>query len=123
MRRTLPFVALWFAAGAAATVAWLGVAGERPADRQRRTPTPERQGDAGELAAAEGTPTTTTDRRPPASTDHDDHDHAASPARRSDHHAPAVAPPRRHHRHPRPPVTRTYDLVGGTATLRFSPPA
>ena len=128
MRRPLGFVLLWFLAGAAATtVAWLGVStvsdqlagsGSHP---DPLTPEEIRS----EVAADEGPdPTTTTTTAPvgPASTTTT----TAAPVGRPSTAttvAPAVPPPTPTTAPPPPaqPVTRSYDLEGGTATLRVSP--
>jgi hypothetical protein len=125
VRRTLPFVALWFVTGAlAAAVATAGVA---VVDDQLTSPRPaplSAEQVRREVAASSATSTTASDGGVATTT---------TTRRRSDEvtstttaagtgadggptattTTPPAAPAA-------PPETRTYDLVGGTATLRFS---
>jgi hypothetical protein len=117
VRRTVTFVALWLLAGAAAaTVAWLGVSSvsdELAGSSSHPDPLSDEEIRA-ELAEAASTttsapptsvtiPTTTTTTRGTTPT-------SAPPPATTTSAPPSVAA-----------TTRSYDLVGGTVTLRFSP--
>jgi hypothetical protein len=124
VRRTLSYLAAWFAAGVAAVLlagAGLGMVG-RQVTGSRPAPLSAEQVRA-ELAAAEATSTTTSSTTPttaPSTTTTTgsttsttvqpptDGGPAGSSTTTT---APVVAPP---------PTTRSYDLVGGTVTVRFS---
>jgi len=120
MRRTIGFVALWFFAGAVATtVAWLGVS--TVSDQLAGSgshPDPLSADEIRDLAATPGTSTTgapdptgsTTTTSPPTRGTSTPSTTAVTPP------PPTTGPPQ-----PVQPVTRSYDLEGGTATLRFSP--
>ena len=133
MRRTLPFVAVWFAAGAlAAAIATAGVAvvddqltSSRPPPlsaqqvRDALADGDRAQSSAGTTSttAAEGSTTSTT-AGPSRSAGDDEVGSGDTGGARP------VEPTTTTARAPAPSpaaVTRTYDLVGGTATLRFSP--
>ena len=115
VRRTATLVALWFAAGVAATaVAWWGVStvSEQLAGSGAHPAPLTAEDIREELAAASTTttpaaPATTTTTsvptQPPVTT-------TTAPV------APATTVPAGAQ-----PVTRSYDLVGGSATVRFSP--
>jgi hypothetical protein len=125
VRRTLPFVALWFVAGAAAAgIATAGVAvvndqltGSRPSPLSAAEV--RQQAAAAEDAATTtstgsttsttepGGSTTTTTARPGAGTTGGT-DGGPDPTATTTSASPTS-------------VTRTYELVGGTATIRFSP--
>jgi hypothetical protein len=119
MRRTIGFVALWLAAGVAATtVAWLGVSTVRDelAGSQSHPDPLSAEEISDELAAAPSTtlledaPTvssTTTTVASPSSTTTTTTVVAPAPPT-------TVAPPDES-------VVRSYDLVGGDVTFRFSP--
>lgn len=123
MRRTIGFVVLWFVAGAVATtVAWLGVStvsdqlagsGSHPDPLSDDEISAELAGTASSTTSTSGpegggssTSTTATTVPPPTTTTTE----RSQPAVTTTVAPPAVQP-----------VTRTYDLEGGTATLRFSP--
>ncbi len=123
MRRTLPFVALWFVAGAlAAGIATAGVAmvndqltGSRPAPLSAAEVRREAAASSATSTTGEGSTSTasgssqgsTTSTTSPGGTG--GVDDGGTAVDRTTTTAPSP-----------PPVTRTYDLVGGTATLRFS---
>ena len=130
MRRTLPFVALWFVAGAAAAgIATAGVAvvndqltGSRPAPlsaaevRQQAGATPATSTtDTTErpttTTTAPAGPTTTTSVGTSGTTGSTDGGGSGGPTPAS---PPATSAPAA-------AVTRTYELVGGTTTIRFAP--
>ena len=120
MRRTVGFVVLWFAAGAAATtVAWLGVATVSDQLAGSGSHPDPLTGDeiAAELAAG---PSTTTTALPDATTSTtvvspiDGTTTTTTTPTTVAPPATTVAPP------PVQPIRRSYDLDGGTATLRFS---
>jgi hypothetical protein len=122
MRRTVVYLAAWFAAGVAAVLlagAGLGMVG-RQVTGSRPAPLSAQQVRQ-ELAATEATSTTTTTATtvpttsttagsPTTSTTVEPAD--GGPAGSPTTTSTSVASP--------PPTTRSYDLVGGTATLRFS---
>jgi hypothetical protein len=132
MRKTVPYVAAWFVAGVAAValasagVAAVGqqVTGSRPA--------PLSANEVRELAA-DGTSTTTTTTASPTTTAPRTATTTApgagsggsgptgtgssgTPGGGSPTTTPTTAPPPP----PPAPTTRTYNLIGGTATLQFS---
>jgi hypothetical protein len=123
MRRTIGLVALWFAAGAAAaTVAWLGVStvsdqlagsGSHPDPLSAEEISAELAAEATSTSTtgttlAGGAETTSTTSTLPAGASTTTTVAAPPPPPPSE--APSAAP-----------VTRSYDLVGGRTTLRFSP--
>ena len=134
MRKTVPYVAAWFVAGVAAVVvASLGVSmvsrqvtGSRPAplsagEITERLTTAEDPGTASTTTTtttAPVGPTATVDPGAPTTTAG-----GGSPTTAGGGSGPpgtvptttTTAPPP-----PAPPTTRTYPLVGGTTTLRFS---
>jgi len=124
MRRTLGFVLLWFLAGAAATtVAWLGVStvSDQLAGSGSHPDPLSSDEIQSEVAADEGPDVTTTTTAPVAPTSTT----TAAPVVRTtpttaapvvQPQTPTTAPPAAAE-----PITRSYDLEGGTATLRFSP--
>ena len=120
MRRTLTFVALWLLAGAAAaTVAWLGVSSvsdELAGSASHPEPlTAEEIRD--EVAA--GSSTTTTPGAPttaPVTTST-----TADGTTPTTAATPTTTPATTTTRPPVAATTRSYDLVGGTVTLRFAP--
>jgi hypothetical protein len=127
MRRTVGFVALWFVAGVAATtVAWLGVSTVSDQLAGSGSHPDPLSGDqiSDELAAAPDStttvpldPTTTT----PSPTTTTTTARPAGTGATTSTTVP-VAPPTT--TAPPPPtqaVTRSYDLEGGTTTLRFTP--
>jgi hypothetical protein len=125
VRRTLPFVALWFVTGAlAAAVATAGVA---VVDDQLTSPRPaplSAEQVRRELVASSATSTTTSDGRVattttigPGPAEVTTTTSAAGGTGGDGGPTATTAPP------PAPSArseTRTYDLVGGTATVRFS---
>jgi hypothetical protein len=124
VRRTVPYLAAWFAAGAVAvTVASAAVAvvGD-PVTDGRQAPLSAEQ--VRELAAA-AEATTTTTAGPSVTTTTTTTPPSTTPTTVGG--GPTVRPgtsPATTTTTPRPPpiaVTRTYNLVGGTATLRFGP--
>jgi hypothetical protein len=126
MRKALPYVAAWFLAGVlAVAVASAGVSmvGEQVTDNSREAPLSAEQ--VREELVAGGHDTTTTER--PAATTSTITAPTTVEAGGASSDGPSAAadggatttsttPP------PPPPVasTKTYNLVGGTATLRFS---
>jgi cytoskeletal protein RodZ len=123
VRRTLSYLAAWFAAGVAAVLlagAGLGMVGRQVTGSRPAPLSAEQVRD--ELAAAEAPSTTsstattvptssttapsTTSTTAPPTTD-------GGPAGSTTTTTTPVATP--------PPTTRSYDLVGGTVTVRFSP--
>jgi hypothetical protein len=121
VRRTATFVALWFLAGAAATtVAWLGVStvSEQLAGSGSHPAPLSAEEIRDELAAA---PSTTTTAAGPAPTTT-----STTPPVNGTTTVPTSVPattvpvaPTTTAPGPQP-VTRSYDLVGGSATLRFT---
>ncbi|MET0903921.1 MAG: hypothetical protein ABWZ52_11825 [Acidimicrobiales bacterium] len=123
MRRTVFFVALWFLAGAAATtVAWLGVAtvSEQLAGSGSHPDPLSAEEIRAEVAATTTTVATTSTPAPRAPTSTTTTVTGGPTATTTPVTTAPVAPST-----PVPtafqPVTRSYDLVGGSATLRFSP--
>jgi hypothetical protein len=131
MRRTIGFVALWFVAGAAAaTVAWLGVStvsdqlagsGSHPdplsadqiSDELAAGPgdtTTTVQPESTTTTVLPSTTTTTAAPPPGGSTTTSTTGSVAPPPPTATAQPPAAQP-----------VTKSYDLEGGTATLRFTP--
>jgi len=121
MRRTIGFVALWFVAGAAATiVAWLGVStvSDQLAGSGSHPDPLSAEEIRAEVAAGPTTTTTletgttssssTTSTTLPAATTGTTVGSTAT----TQVAPPTTATP--------PPVVRSYELIGGTATLRFS---
>jgi hypothetical protein len=117
--RTLAFVALWLLAGAAATtVAWLGVSSvsdELAGSSSHPDPLTGEEIRA-EVAAAPSTttsaPTTTTPIPVTSTTTSGTTPSTGVPGTTST--TTTVSPPAA-------ATTRSYDLIGGTVTLRFSP--
>jgi len=126
MRRTIGFVALWFVAGAAATtVAWLGVStvSDQLAGSGSHPDPLSADQINDELAGTDGTtsdPDPTTTARPSTTTIP-----APQPARGSTTTATGpvtpLAPTTTAPPSSAQPVTRSYDLEGGSATLHFTP--
>ena len=118
MRRTIGFVALWFVAGAAATiVAWLGVS--TVSDQLAGSgshPDPLSAEEIGAEVAAAPTTTTTLPTGSTASTTSTTVPAATTSTTVRSTATTQVAPPTT----APPPVVRSYELIGGTATLRFS---
>jgi hypothetical protein len=121
VRRTLFYLAAWFAAGVTAVLlagAGLGLVGRQVTGSRPAPLSAEQVRD--ELAAAEATSTTTSSTTAPSTTTTTGSTTSTSvepptdggPAGSSTTTtAPVVAPA---------PTTRSYDLVGGTVTVRFS---
>jgi hypothetical protein len=119
MRRTIGFIALWLAAGVAATtVAWLGVStvSDQLGGSQSHPDPLSADEIAAELAVAPPTTTeleaepvdgTATTTRPPVSST-------------TTTTVPAESPPTTQPSDAQP-LIRSYDLVGGDVTFRFSP--
>lgn len=120
VRRTLTFVALWFVAGAAATtVAWLGVSSvsdELAGNASHPDPLSAEEIQA-ELAAGTSTTTAGNPTTEPTSTT------PSGPGGTTSTTEPTAttAPTTTTTRPPAAATTRSYDLVGGNVTLRFSP--
>ena len=118
MRRTVGFVAMWLLAGVAATtVAWLGVSSVRDelAGSQSHPDPLSSDEIATELAAAS---TTTLEAEPPADPSTTT---TAEPPPSSTTTTTAAPPPPTTQAPSDQPVVRSYDLVGGEVTFRFSP--
>jgi len=123
VRRTATFVALWFLAGAAATtVAWLGVStvseqlagsGSHPAPLSAEEIRDELAAAPATTTTAVGPAPTTTSTTPPVSGT------TTVPTSVPATTVP-VAPTTTVPAAGAQPVTRSYDLVGGSATLRFT---
>lgn len=116
MRRTIPYVAAWFAAGVAAVA--IAGAGVGMVSRQvtGNRPAPLSAEEVRDELAAGITATSTTVTTAPSPTPTT----AASPT--TSITSPSGGGPGATTTTPPPaPTTRTYDMVGGTATLRFSP--
>ena len=123
MRRTLPYLAAWFAAGAVAvTVASAAVAvvGDQVTDG-RQAPLSAEQ--VRELAAAADATTTTTSEPPVTTTTTTPPSSTPTTVGGGSTARPGTSPTTTTTTTRPPPsaVTRTYNLVGGTATLRFGP--
>jgi hypothetical protein len=121
VRRSIAFVALWFLAGAAATtVAWLGVStvsdqlagsGSHPDPLSADEIAAEVEGASTTTVASLDTTTstsTTSTTAPQVTTT----TRSSPPATSSPPSSTTTAAPQ--------PVVRSYDLVGGSATLQFS---
>jgi hypothetical protein len=120
VRRTLAFVALWFLAGAAATtVAWLGVStvsdqlsgsGSHPDPLSADEIAAQATGASTSTTVGTSTTTTSTTSTTVPSGGTTTTTTVSTPTTQVA--PPTTAPPA--------PVTRSYDLVGGSATLRFT---
>ncbi|MGQ0434293.1 MAG: hypothetical protein ACT452_18055 [Microthrixaceae bacterium] len=127
MRRTITYVAVWFAAGigavtlGSAAVSLVGnqVTGSRPAPLSADEVRSELSGDAGSTTtttsdgsttstAPPGGTTVTTRPGPTPTTPAPSGTNGATPTTTASDSVP-------------PPESRTYSLVGGTVTLRFEP--
>jgi hypothetical protein len=120
VRRTVAFVALWFLAGAAAaTVAWLGVSSVRDelaGSSSHPDPLSAEEIRAEVAAAPRTTPapsTTTVPTSVTTTTTRETTPTTAGPGATST--TTTTAPPNV------AATTRSYDLIGGTVTLRFAP--
>jgi hypothetical protein len=124
VRRTVPLVALWLAAGAAATtVAWWGVStvSEQLAGSNSH-PAPLSAEDIREELAAAPTATSTTVVPAPATSTSTSSTLPTTATTTVTSPPPVTTVPATTTVPTAPqPVTRSYDLVGGSATLRFSP--
>lgn len=122
VRRILPFVALWLAAGAlAVVVASAGVSvvddhltASRPAPLSAEEVHERVQQAATSTTAAGPTPTTAS---PPSTTTSVPAPTTTAGGTDDPTTGGTTSPPTTA---PTPPVTRTYELVGGTTTIRFS---
>jgi hypothetical protein len=123
VRRSIAFVALWFLAGAAATtVAWLGVStvsdqlagsGSHPDPLSADEIAAEVEDASTTTVASLDTTTTSTSTTSTTAPQVTTTTVSSSPATSSPPSPTTTAAPQ--------PVVRSYDLVGGSATLRFSP--
>jgi len=121
VRRTIAFVTLWFVAGAAATtVAWLGVStvSEQLAGSGSH-PDPLSAEEIADDAA--GVSTTTTVETSTSSTSTTSTTLPGATTSTTVRSTPTTVSPPTTVAPPPQPVVRSYDLVGGSATLRFSP--
>ena len=122
MRRTIAFVTLWFLAGAAATtVAWLGVS--TVSDQLAGSGSHPDPLSSEEVAAqAAGAPTTTTTPETGStSTSTTSTTLPGGTTTTTVRSTPTTVTPPTTAAPAAQPVVRSYDLEGGSATLRFSP--
>ena len=124
MRRTLAFIALWFAAGAlAVAVATAGVAVvSDQLTGSRSHPDPLSTEEVSAAVAADSTTTTldgTTSTTTTTVVDPADTTTSTTVGGTQGTTVPTTPPPPPTTA-PAPPTTKSYNLVGGTATLRFS---
>jgi cytoskeletal protein RodZ len=123
VRRTVAFVALWFVAGAAAaTVAWLGVSvvSEQLAGSGSH-PDPLSAEEIRAEVATESTTTTATSTVPPSSPTTTPPPPPSTPTTTGSPGTTTPSPTTTTTAPAPSSTTKSYDLVGGDVTLRFSP--